>query len=187
MRKFATTFLVLSTLIFFSGNSVFCAEKTDNGKNVKIAPASGRSGTATAAKSLKKMTPAEIAGRIKETVDTFEEILKYIPELKKEKDDKGAVSYTYQGIKIESLDRDKLEKLYGRVRNEAVRMQTDRLNRQMDFLKRANRASEVMPASPSVTKYNFTTLPRLPQMPTKLPNVPKSPPQLPKIPQTLTY
>jgi len=127
------------------------AEKPKEG--AKMAPA----------KTMKEMTPAELSEDMARTLDSYQEILSYMPGLKKEQDQNGKAVYTYQGIQLDSLDKETLEKLSGRVRNEAVRIRTDRLNRQMQMIRRAQqmsrnaRTASGVPSTPKVQQ-----LPRIP-------------------------
>lgn len=137
-------------------------------------------------KSLDKITDEDIIGRLVKAVDRREEILNFVPGLVKERGGDGKIFYSYNGVKIDELDRASLEKLYVRVRQEAVRINTERLNKQVETINRAGALSGVgrqtsqIPRAPVVT----STPPRLPTVPTaqSLPQTPKGPPATPPAP-----
>jgi hypothetical protein len=94
------------------------------------------------AKAAKDMTTEELAAEIADILDTDEEIGSFIPGLKKEKDNLGKTFYTYNGVKLERLDRGKLEKLFIRVRQERVRIRTERITRQLESIRQAQAAAQ---------------------------------------------
>jgi len=142
---------------------------------------------AEAPKSVDKMTKEEIADRIAKALDRREEVLNFVQDLKKEKGPDGNVFYTFQGVKITDLDRGLLEKLYVRVRQEVVRINTERLTKQIESINRANQLSRVAqqpPQVPSVPRV-ITAPPRLPALPPvvqQTPQIPKNPPTPPPAP-----
>jgi len=92
-----------------------------------------------------KMTKEEITADIKESLIGKDEIINMIPGMTKEKDEAGNTVYKYNGTKLEGLDKEALWKLFGRVRNEVTRINTERLNRQLAQIRQieaANRAAQ---------------------------------------------
>ena len=118
-----------------------------------------------AAKPSKELTMAEMVEHIKGNLDRIEEILTFIPEIKKEIDPAGNVTYTYQGKSLEDLDKEELTKLDARVSNEAVRLRTERLNRQLESIRRANQMT-----------HQARQVIQVPKIPAPPPKVPKAPP-----------
>jgi len=122
MRKIKIAVLIIS-LLALSAPSVFSAEKKNEA--AKTVPE-------------KELTKTDLIEHIKGNLDHIQEILNFIPGLKKEVDPTGSAIYTYQGGKIEDLDREQLIKLYSRINSEAVRIRTEKLNRQLESIMRAN-------------------------------------------------
>lgn len=147
MRKIKIVLLSIAIIPFLFVTSAFCEEK-------KPAPAQ------QVVKEKKEMTKDEILTELKETLKDEEEILDYIPELKKGISEDGKEFYTYQGARLEDLDREKLEKILGRVNNQAVMIRTERINRQLEVIRQTQR---------------IQTPPRIPAPPqVSVPNVPAS-------------
>ncbi len=127
-----------------------------------------------------EMTPIMMAERIAETLLHEDEILNFIPGLKKEKVSDGKDFYTYQGVKIDELDKEKLQELYNKVNNEAVRIRTERLNRQLESINQAHQAT--------IAAQQALRVPRPvappPQPPPTNPTVvqPPKPPPMPPVP-----
>ena len=129
----------------------------------------------TPVKTVKDMTKDELVGSIKDTLDREASIMTFMPEIKKVKDPAGKFFYTYQGAKLDSLDRDKLEQIFGRVHAEAARIRTDRLNRDMANLKRVQSAS-------SAGGVRGLNTPQLPHIQTPNTYTPPRPTNIPKLP-----
>lgn len=122
----------------------------------------------------KEFTRDEKMKAIKSNLDSFGEITNSVQGLKKEADASGAAFYTLQGTKIEDLNDDALDKLFSRVNTEAVRLRTDRLNRQLETIRRAN----------EITRMNrqATAVPNIPKTytpPYQAPAIPKPVPKTP--------
>lgn len=138
----------------------------------------------------KEMTKDEMLKRMKDILHREEDVMNFIPGLKSEKDAEGNIYYTYQGTKIENLDKATLTKIFGRVRTEAVRLRTDRLTKQLENLRRiqqltgnAGNPAARIPATPPrppaaihVPPVQVTVPPNPPQIP-KAPPVPPAPPR----------
>ena len=128
--------------------------------------------------SFEDMTNDEIIDRIKYSLEAMPEIMNFIPDLsitKKEDGEVESIQYKQDGVSkdLKDLDKDTLRKLYGRVNSERVRIQTERIQRQLDAI----RASQNIPKPP--TTYTPPTPPRIPTLPPsppKVPNIPKPPP-----------
>ena len=134
-----------------------------------------------AQKSRKDITKEDLVSHIEGRLDTMEEALNLIPGLKKENNASGMSFYSYNGVKLKDLDRDTLDKLFSRVQNEGVRIQTERLNKQLEGIRQAHQAQ--------VAAQQVSRIPRViqppPQPPSsqaqhQIPSVPQPPPEPPK-------
>lgn len=92
--------------------------------------------TPAAAEVKKEMTKEDYIKSIGTTMDSMQEIKGLVPGLNAETGTDGKNFYTYEGAKLEDLDKEKLENLYSRVMSEASRLRTDRLTRQLDAIRR---------------------------------------------------
>lgn len=124
------------------------------------------------------MSPDEIRDRIKTVVESSQEALDYIPELKASfnKDETvNVLSYKRDGIfvSIEELDKETLVKIYVRVNRERTRLNAERIQRQLESVRAAQNISRIQtpPTAPS-------TPPSPPPAPPRV----QSPPQVPNIP-----
>ncbi len=212
MRKI-TIFLAVTACVIFVASGLFAAENTDkNSKkteqakanantpakaakptvsNAAVEPAKKGKETpqppvakAEAAKPVKEMTQAEKVADMKETLKNNEEILTFVPGLKKEKDKNGNIFYTFQGTKLDNLDAGTVEKLFGRVRNEAVRIRTDRFNRQMAMIKKAQQAPSTVGGGRPAGMSRIPQAPKIPHIPQVPKPLPKPLPKMPQIPKT---
>ena len=128
-------------------------------------------------KPIEKMTKEEVVKSIKAVIDAEEGVLDTFPAVKKEKAADGTVSYTYQGVKLEGLQRDMLVKLLGRIRGEAVRIRTERIGRQLAAIKQAENITHLAGGSPGRIQ---SAPPGIPRIPPSVPQVPKVPPAPPR-------
>ena len=125
----------------------------------------------------KEFTKEEIVTHMKGILDREPNVLNFVQGL--ERANAGGESfYTYQGVKLEELDKEKLNKLFSRIKNEAVRIRTERLSRQLESINQANIIAQQAARNAQV--------PVPPPQPPKIiqpPNIPKTPPALPQIPK----
>lgn len=101
------------------------------------------------------------------------EIAALVPQLKKKKSAKEEIYYVYADdtlgeCEFKDLPRPKLEALYIRVRNEATRLNSERIARQLESIRRATQAATA--AMP-------------PPQPPRIPKTPEPPPRPPDIPR----
>jgi hypothetical protein len=178
---------IIATLVlaFFSTAQVSFAAEDEGlfkmvsswGKNVigKISPAPVKEEVEPAAPSQEKvraqreLTKSEMVTGIKESLEDNEEMLNFVPGLKMEKSDKGEPSYKLEGIRLEDLDKDRLKSVYIKVRQQATRIRTERLNRQMETVRR----------SQQLTNISRQATPRVPPVPTPIPKT-YTPPAVPR-------
>jgi len=123
------------------------------------------------------ITEEEICERIKYMIEVSPEASSLIPELKVTLDkNRNATKITYNvdGIAkdLKELDKETLIKIHNRVNNERARIQSERIQKQLEAMRASQRIPSPPPAPPKI--------PRLPQQP---PTVPKPPPQPPTIPR----
>lgn len=179
-KTIQTKIFVLMTLtcaVFLSTPYVYSAQKED--KTVQPENKATQS-----VKTEKELTVPELIKNIKTNLENLEEIISFIPGLKKETDAAGKITYTYNGKNIEKLDKEELAKLNSRVSTEAVRVRTDRINRQLEMIRRTEQMSKqnrlIMP-TPKLP----TPIPKTPTVYTspKTPNV-FQPPKIPTVPKT---
>ncbi len=130
----------------------------------------------------KELTKPDIIEHIKGSLDHFDEILNFVPGLQKYTDAAGKATYKYQDKPLEDLDKDQLMKLYFRVSNEAVRLRTDRVNKQLETIRRSEQASRraAMPARPPTAYIPPKLPPAHPSAVTRPPKIPAPPPAPPK-------
>lgn len=142
--------------------------------------------TPKAALPKKTYTKEEMIVDVKETLDDEEELLNFIPGLKKATTEKGESLYTYEGMKLEELDQEKLRKIFTRVRQEATRIRTDRLSRQLETIRRTQQLTAVaaggapkMPVAPPAPP-RILSAPNVPSAPASVPRPPSPPPAPPR-------
>ncbi|MBI5143741.1 MAG: hypothetical protein HZA30_01555 [Candidatus Omnitrophica bacterium] len=152
---------ILICMFFEASTLLFCEEK----KELPPKPITA-----------KEMTKDEILSELKENLEEEEELFDFIPELKKKKNEKeGSYFYTYQDVKLEDLDKEKLEKILQRVHNQLTIIRTDRIVRQLETIRRAQNIVTRPPQVPAAP-----TPPRQVQTPPTPPRTQSPPPTPPK-------
>ena len=121
----------------------------------------------------KEMTRDEMLADLKESLSEDDEIFDVVPELKAVKEKDGKVYYTFKGMKLEELSKEDLDKLLVRVHQTVVRMRTDRIQRQLETVRRTQNL-QGLSATPQA--------PPKVQQPPRAPSQPASPPRLPAAP-----
>ncbi|UCD55071.1 MAG: hypothetical protein JSV93_06070 [Candidatus Omnitrophota bacterium] len=109
---------------------------------------------------LEELTEEEILRRIKYMLETSPEIADFIPELK--------------NMDLEELDKENLIKIHNRINIERIRIQTEKMQRQLE----ATRASERIRKLPQ--DYTAPAVPQTPRprsSPPEVPTPPASPPR----------
>ena len=150
----------------FSFTNISCAsEKPEN-----------ETGTAAEEKSpWDQISEKELRERIKRVLEISPDAADFIPELKITTDKDGNVTeikYNISGVftSIETLDKKTLIKMYNRINIERTRIQTERIQRQLE----AVRASQNVQRPPKV--YTPPAVPRPHRPPPQPPKVPPAPP-----------
>ena len=131
------------------------------------------------------MTEEGIRERIKRMVQVSPEAVNFIPELKVTFDKDGEVlniTYKVDGVAkdLEGLDKGTLIKLHNRINIERVRIQTERIQRQLNAARASQQVPRPPPAPPKIPKPPQAP-PTIPKPPQALPTIPK-PPQAPPVP-----
>lgn len=129
----------------------------------------------------KEFTKEEMLEDIKDDLEAHEEIIVSISGLKAEKDNEDKVIYTFNNVKIEEMSGEDLQPLFKKVRQFAIKLNTERIQRQMETVERAQvvgnvaRGGATTPSKP----------PTPPQTP-KISSVPSGPPSPPSPPRTFS-
>lgn len=127
----------------------------------------------------KAFTKDEIAKHVKEMLDHEEEVINLIPGLKKSMTEKGESFYTYEGTRLEDLDKGTLDKIFSRMNQEVTRIRTERLNKQLESIRHAQ---QITSAAAGAAK-----IPTPPPQPPRIysgPSVPSTPPSVAQPPRT---
>lgn len=95
----------------------------------------GKEDEAVARKARKDMTTEELIADIKDSVEGEEEILNFIPSLKRSKGADGKNVYMFNEVKIEDLKREDLEKLSINVGQVSTRLHTERIQNQLETIR----------------------------------------------------
>ena len=134
---------------------------------------------------LEELSKEEITERIRHMLEVTPEAVGFIQRLKVASDENGnvkSIEYETGGVykNIDTLDKKTLIKIHNRINNERTRIQTERIQRQLQ----AARAGQNIPKQhqvhipPSIPKP-----PAPPPAPPKVPTPPPAPPQIPRAPQ----
>lgn len=133
MKRFHYTVavvLVMSVSILPAG---VCLGKEESAK--AAAPKSGA--------ARKEMSRSELLARLKENLSNFKESLDLVPGLESETAPDGMKKYFYRGEKLDNLSAEDLKSLYGRVGQIAVKVRTDKIQKQLDALRQTQKLQGV--------------------------------------------
>lgn len=119
------------------------------------------------------MTEEEIRERIKNMIEISPEVVNFIPGLKVTFDEDGEIlkiTYEVEGLAkdLKELDKEALIRLHNRLNSERVRIQTERIQRQLDASRAAQRVHRTPQPPP--------TPPRI-HRPPPTPTTPPAPPR----------
>lgn len=134
--------------------------------------------SAAKAKGLKDATVDELAERITMTLDRRKEVMQFVQGLKKETDPSGASYYTLNGTRLEKMSKDSLVALYGRIQQESTRINTERINKQLESIRRAQQATSSIANQASRTQ----AAAQQPRLPPSVPATQYNQPVQPKVP-----
>ena len=195
MRKI-NKILALIVLMFFTAPLVFAADVKSESwiekmkskfakKEVTVQEKADKTKIEAAQLQAKKprkdMTKEELAAEIIKALDRYESILNVVPGLAKSKGQDGKNIYTYNGSKLTDLDKETLDSIYGRVRNEALIRRMENINRQLDMVRRTQSSAIRVPQPPPSQPrppavFTNPSTPNIPQAP-KTPSGPPAPPR----------
>ena len=148
-------------------------------QKAEVQKAEARKVEAPKANTAKKAMTRE--GKIAELTEDFastDELFSVVQGLKAEKDKLGKVSYTFKGMKVENLSEEDMDKLLTQVKQALVKIRSDRITKQLETVKQAQRIHDMTRSAP----ISISTPAQPPRTPPSTPptvNIPKAPPQLP--------
>lgn len=119
------------------------------------------------AEAPKDMTREEMISELKEELKFNEELFDLFPDIKSKKDGDGNIYFTLKEIKIEDMPKEDIDNLLIKVRQALTKIKTDRIERQLEIVRRVERLNRA--ASPLQS-------PRAPAAPPSSPSVPSAPP-----------
>jgi hypothetical protein len=133
--------------------------------------------------TVKKMTKDELVKEITSEISDEEEALDYIPTLKMMKDPGGKEYLAYKEgaamVRLEDLDRDRLESILLNIYNKVAIIRADRLQSQIAAIRQAENI-----ARPPAVPRNIPVIPGASQQPPRAPvQPPKPPPSIPAQPK----
>lgn len=165
---FAAVIMVL-LLAVFAGDGFGEDEKQGVSQKVKNAPqaAANKAEAPKARVSKKDMTREEMVLELKEELKYNEELFDLFPDMKSKKGDDGNVYFTFKGVKIEDMPKEDIDNLLTKVRQALTKIKTDRIERQLEIVRRVERLNRA--AAPLQS-------PRAPAAPPSAPSVPSAPP-----------
>lgn len=115
-----------------------------------------------------EMTKGEMLAALKEDLADNNEIFDMVPELKAAVSHQdGKAVYTFNGAALESLSKEDLTNLFGRVRNALVKIRTDRIQKQLETIKQVERLRVI--TSPQQPPHAPSTTPSVPKIPSSPP------------------
>lgn len=166
MKKSTITIIVCASII--AGIAYAAEEKASDEK------------AAPQAAVKKELTKEETVTNLKTTFKRYPEVLGVIPGLKVDRDADGNAYYTYNGVKLDELDKETLRKIYTRARSEVTRIRIEKLNRQLESIRQGQAAARAAEQASRVSR--VVTPPQPPQPPPQPVSTPQTPPKPPPQP-----
>jgi len=128
----------------------------------------------------KEMTKEEMLAELKEDLADNDEVFDSVPELKASAGKNGKAIYTYKGTVLDELSKEDLANLYVRLRQTLTRIRTERIQRQLETVRRVERLQRVVaPPQPPQPPRAPSVPPSMPRAPSA-PRAPSSPPSAPQ-------
>jgi len=129
---------------------------------------------------LEELSEEELRVRINDMLEAYPEAAEYIPGLKITYSEEGTVENIEFEINgalqaLSDMDKEALVQLHHRVARERTRMQTERIQRQLEMIRAAQNISKIQQIQQQPPKP-----PVLPPQPPKIPTPPPRPPSLPR-------
>ena len=174
-------FPTIMAILFLTGIS-FAAEKKAADAKVAVKEPETK---AQDDLSKKELTKEDYAERLKKLFDNEPAIMNFIPGIKKQSGKDGKASYLYNGVNINDLDKEEIKKLYPRAQTQATRIRTERLNKQLEAVSRANQAARTANQAQGAPRVVTPPPqpPRVPQQPPSSAQIPRQPPTPPQPPR----
>jgi len=122
---------------------------------------------------VKELTKEAMLTELKQDLIDNDELLEAIPELKKSAGQDGNVAYLYRDTALDQLSKEEMAKLYSRVRQSLVKVRTERIQRQLETIRQAERLQG--PTRPPQPPTHISTPPQPPRVPSAPPAVPRAP------------
>jgi len=128
----------------------------------------------------KEMTKGEMLAELKEDLADNDEVFDAVPGLKASAGQDGNAVYTYENTPLDELSKEDLTKLYSRVRQALVKIRTDRIQRQLERVRRIDmlQRTAIPPQPPRIPAQ--AQPPRIPAAPPSAPRTTPSPPPAPQ-------
>lgn len=132
-------------------------------------------------KAAKDMTVEELAERLSKLLDLRPEVMDFVPGFGKGTDPDGKRFYTYNGARIDSLEKGKLMILFNGVTQELARLNTERTAKQLESIQRGHQTAMTASQASRITPVVAPPQPP-PSQPRAVepPKVPQTPPQIPR-------
>ena len=128
-----------------------------------------------------QMTKEEIIAGIVDALDGEDEIMSYIPGLTRQKKEDGTASYLYvyegRTLELADLDEELLRSLLTRVRQTGTKINTDRIQAQLETIRQSQRLLNMQPPQPPPQPPRTTMPPQPPPQPPRAPQPPPLPPR----------
>jgi hypothetical protein len=119
----------------------------------------------------KELTRTEMLADLKSNLaEASDELLNSLPGIKVEKGVDGKLMYTFKGVVLDKLSTEELTSLFIKVRQTNTRLRIERIQRQLETVRRTQERTTVVPVPPAV--------PQTPRVPTttRPPAPPAAPP-----------
>ena len=161
-------FIAIVITLSFGLPAAYCLGESPKVESSQAAASKDRS---KAQPKEKEMTKEEMLTELKEDLADNDEVFGAVVELKAKTGQNGNAVYTYKDTALDELSKEDLAKLFTRVRQALVKIRADRVQKQLETIRQAERLQR--PANP----------PQPPRIPVVPPSVPRTPPSPPPAPQ----
>jgi len=145
------------------------------------APLQREEAEAKARKDRAAMTKEELLADIKDNLDSEEEILNYVPSLKKSQGTGAINIYLLDGVPLEQVEKEDLEKISVTVAQISTKIRTDRIVNQLESIRQAQNLSRMQnitrPPQIVTPPVRPSPPPRAPSTTSSIPPAPPAPPR----------
>ncbi len=180
MKSSKTIFIFLFISILLTSTVFGQTKEAEKKDTQKQAAAAG------IPQGVKEMKREDLIKEIKFTLDASKDSIRAVPGLEMVKDEKGAANYLFKDkdgkmIKLEDVDKETLEFIFVKVRNERARISNEQTMKQMKEIKRIQDMNRQNALMRSLNQQRTTTTYKPSYNP---PQVPKATTTQPKLPRT---